>query len=418
MKKLILLFIVLFTATQSFGQKNFQKGYIIQLNGDTIRGAIDYANWEKNPKKINFKNSNGTVTEFSPIDIKEFKVLDERYLGAIVEAVNPFNLTEYQASPQLKMDTAFLQTMIDGPKQLFYYQSPFGQEHFYIRQDSKFVLLVFKKYIKMQNGFPTEFENNKYVGQLTYYLDNCPSLKSKLNNLDYVKTRLEALFNTYYENCTSSQIKFQKKTEKIKTQIGVLGGLALTSLVFKTDNQASASFNYIDKADFKQSVGITGGVFVEFILPRSKQKWSINNEITYSSYNASGFYNDYMNSHQYTKIYSTLNYAYLKLGNMLRYKFLLNKGCVFINFGITNGAAISEKNSQHQETTFFTTYTTSDGNALGRTRRYEVGFLGGIGTKFNKLSFETRYESGNGMSDYTNLAATTNKLYFLIGYNF
>lgn len=29
-----------------FCQTNFQPGYIVQLNGDTLKGWIDYRNWE------------------------------------------------------------------------------------------------------------------------------------------------------------------------------------------------------------------------------------------------------------------------------------------------------------------------------------------------------------------------------------
>jgi len=50
---------VLLLPLSSFAQSNFKPGYVITLKGDTLRGFIDYKEWDKNPVKISFKNNSG-----------------------------------------------------------------------------------------------------------------------------------------------------------------------------------------------------------------------------------------------------------------------------------------------------------------------------------------------------------------------
>ncbi len=50
------------------GQQNFLPGYIVSNNEDTIKGWIDYKDWEKNPDAIKFKQDNGQTFHYNPGD--------------------------------------------------------------------------------------------------------------------------------------------------------------------------------------------------------------------------------------------------------------------------------------------------------------------------------------------------------------
>ncbi|NJK97917.1 MAG: hypothetical protein HC905_26095 [Bacteroidales bacterium] len=54
--KFIVLFIGLILFNLAYSQENYIPGYVIE-NGDTLKGFIDYRNWEKNPNQIAFKTS-------------------------------------------------------------------------------------------------------------------------------------------------------------------------------------------------------------------------------------------------------------------------------------------------------------------------------------------------------------------------
>lgn len=90
-KKLLLLITGIIISVLSFSQQNYLPGYIIQNNGDTVTGFIDYRNWSLNPDLIEFrKTSNSAATKYKPGDIKEFTTT---YSGTSVYEGTPLTQT-------------------------------------------------------------------------------------------------------------------------------------------------------------------------------------------------------------------------------------------------------------------------------------------------------------------------------------
>lgn len=50
-----LLFYVILLPGLSFAQSNYKPGYVVDLKGDTLRGFINYKEWDNNPKSFGFK---------------------------------------------------------------------------------------------------------------------------------------------------------------------------------------------------------------------------------------------------------------------------------------------------------------------------------------------------------------------------
>ncbi len=415
--RLTFLILVILIFQNSFCQKNYLPGYIIKLNGDTLHGFIDYKNWEKNPNKMLFQERIGDEKIiFTPTDIKSFSVKDEIYVSAIIKSeVSPNHTDKMNFNPELKLisDTTFLQTMIQGTKSLYYYKNRNANENFYIKQNDEFDLLKQKKYlVKDINGRNLLTENRKYIGQLRIYLNDCPSIQSKLMRTKYNKQSLEQLFGFYYD-CTKTGIKFQKKTEKLLVETGVLAGLSISSLKFNGNY-----YPFLVRIDFAKSYNFTTGLFLDVILPRNQRKLSIYNEFIIKSYKVEGRYDDFTSNNYYTINYIKIGYTYLKINTMFRYKQPVGKMFLYLNAGMSNGFAISETNNRKKESKFYSSHSTSDIKALPKTRKYEQGLIFGLGSTFKKYSFEIRYETGNGISDYTDLGSKTKSYYFLFGYRF
>ena len=419
-KKIGLAILAIFIIQTSFGQENYIPGYVISA-GDTLRGYIDYRNWEGNPEKISFKEKpSDNAIVYTPSDIKGFGVSGEFYESAVVETdISPKNINnvtdDAYFNPDLKTETvtAFLQTLIRGKKSLFYYMNKMGKDQFYIWQDSGYKLLIYKKYLKRQEEAASGTavaENRKYTGQLLFYLQDCPSIQLKLKNIEYSKKSMKDLFDYYYD-CTQSKFDFQKKTEKTVLEFGILSGLSLTSVKFN-------AIDFLKFADLNLSSNLLAGIFFEVIPPRNRGKWSLNNELTYSSYKTTGRYNDFESENKYTIYNSTIGFSYLKMNNMIRYKYLIGDYSIYANAGISNGYAISETNYLKKEYKIFWNESTSEGKALNETRKYEQGYLLGLGTKFRNYGFEFRYEKGNGMSVSRQIKATTTKYNFILSYKF
>jgi hypothetical protein len=304
--------------------------------------------------------------------------------------------------------------MIQGSKCLYYYKNKLRETQLYIKKDSSFELLIYKKYLKEQDGKTVIAENRRFLGQLAVYLQDCPTFQSKLKGAKYSKESLERLFSYYY-NCTKSEPEFQRKTPKAFTEVGILAGLSLTSLDFSGKGD---SFPYILNANYHHSVNFSAGLFLDLILPRNQGKWSVCNEIAINSYELTGRYNEYVNENQYTNTYTKIGYSYFKINNMLRFKYPVGGMFIYFNAGISNGFVISETNYMKEESKFYTQDIIAEGKALDETGKHELGYVLGLGAKYKKYLFEIRNEKGNGMSEYLDLTSRTNRYYFLLGYRF
>jgi len=410
----ILIFLVFGIALSqnSFSQNKYPAGYIITSDGDSVHGYINYKTWNKNPQRIEFaKEREGDVSSFKPEDIREFGVMDEIYISAHVELeISPIKTNDLKFDPktQTRKERVFLQTMISGPKSLYHLKDLDGRDHFYIRNDSTIRLLIFKKYLARKDGNQRIIrQNTQYLGQLNVYLSDCPSIIAILKKTEYKKTSLEKLFLGYYQ-CTQSEFVFFKKTERVRFESGVVLGASYTSLRFKSSAQSTLQIT-----DYSKSLDFSGGLFVDIVWPRTRNRWSFYSELLYTSYQVSGdFEND-------THSGSTeIGLSYLKINNLLRYRFPAGKLLLFVNAGISNGFVLSQHNYRIQSYKLDPNGTPKEGKALADIQTHEKSLVAGVGAKLNRFSLELRYERGDGMSPYPNISSITDRIYFLFGYKF
>ncbi len=416
MRKSLFITIAVFFTQTGYSQKTFKAGYIIKSNGDTIQGFIDYRKWNKNPDKINFKDSaEGAISTFTPLEIKEFGVEGDIYTSAIVDSeYSSKKIDQLEDTPGLNIrkDTVFLQTLISGDKSLYYYKNSVSNDNFYIKWDDGYELLKYKVFARTHNDQLVKQENRTFAAQLVNYLDGCPALSPKTRDLRYDKKSLTKLFNFYY-SCSNADLFFKKKKEKLSLDFGLLAGVSMSTLNF-----SSSSFYYLINAGYDMSTNFSGGIFLDFVMPGNQGKWSLNTELLYTSYDFTGQYKEITNDEVYTITNTEIGYSYLKLNILLRFKYPAGKAFIYINGGLANGFALSETNYKERITHVYGQISITEGKALEDARNYEQGFILGLGTKFNRFSIEARYEGSNGMSEYPGLKSAIKRYYFLFGFKF
>lgn len=418
LKKTILLILGIHLFQISHSQVNYQPGVVVKNDGDTLRGYIDYRNWATNPDEINFKtNMADPPLSFKPNDLLEFRVMDEIYVSGIVQTeISQVKTDKLDHDPQfkIKVDTTFLQTLMKGDKSLYYYKNVNQKENFYIKKGMDFELLRYKRYLKIQNGKLVVGEDKRYLGQLTLYLKDCSTITKKLKNTAYKRNNLMDLFNSYF-TCLPSDPTFKKGKEKICMEAGALTGITLTELSFNT---SSREFYYLLNAQYDVSANFTSGVYFDFVMPRNQNKWSINNEVLFTSYSVNGMYEYVENSNKSTTTSTEIGYSYLKMNNLLRYRCPIKNMILFVNAGFSNGLAIHEKNYQKRELKLYDTKILIEEKAIYNTRRHEQGYVIGTGVKYKAFSLEMRYEKGNGISENINLGSSTKRYFLMLGYQF
>jgi len=403
-----------------YGQKNFDRGYVINLQGDTLNGYINYKDWTAAPKQIVFRESlSGADIVYTALSIRSFLVDEKFYAGAIVQADRtPVRISELSYSPEYNFvaDTVFLEGLMVGEKSLFYYRDKDGLDHFYIQKDGDYILLLFKKYLKdspAQNINRAVVTDNAYISQLINYLDQCPDFHARITKTNYTLNSMADLFKGYYD-CRSLDAVHKIQKEKIKVKFGLLAGVSNTKLSFSSD--VNSSFDYLVKANYPSSYSFTGGISLDLILPRNKGKWSINNDLLYSSYTVSGNWEEYRSPESYTKSETSFAFSYIKLMSMLRYRFNIDKVPLYVNAGMSNGLGNEKKNYRRTENKVYSDPTISESKALTSVRTYEQGLVLGLGTAIDKFSGELRYETGNGISRLIALKSSVNRFSLLLGY--
>jgi hypothetical protein len=396
--------------TLLFAQSNLKPGLLVTKANDTIHGFIDYRNWANNPEKVEFYRSMGDkATVYFPKDIQCFSVSGETYLSAVVTIDNsPFKTENLKEESDFNYitDTVFLLNLINGEKSLYYYKDIKDKEHFFIMNNSAIELLLYKCYLKRDIvGNLSIFQNKKYVGQLSIYLKDCSTIQGRMANLKYNRMNLVKLF-LYYYSCSKKKMVSQNKAFSKPYEFGVLAGLSLTKLKFFT------GMDYFLKAQYPLSKNVSAGLFYNIVFPRNFGQMSINNELLYYSYKTQSFYNK--------AVTTGIGLHYLMLNMLVRFKYPLYKAGIFLKSGLSIGYGFNETNYQRFEATAL--QRASEAKALSKIDKVNFGVNLGIGIKFQKYTFESRYMYGfnndNILLSMDNNRSKTNTVFLLLGYQF
>ena len=187
-------FILIYEVTLAQAIKPYDKnGYVVELNGDTIPGYLEYSVWEKCPKKISFKKgANDVSTKYFPSNILGFEVAGRKYISRTVQVeISSRDIGVLGGSKDFIFEPreVFLEALVTGEKSLFHYVNLNKNDYFYIEENGQLRLLKYKKYL---NDNMVK-ENAEYVNQLKDYLD-----LASTEQMPYEKDRLMLLFKSYY----------------------------------------------------------------------------------------------------------------------------------------------------------------------------------------------------------------------------
>lgn len=413
-----LLFLLCYTQL-SYAQKSYYPGSIIKVDGQTIEGFIEVRNWNNTPSEVRFKKKLSEERQVYPASqVQSFQVNDYVFEGAEVEIeTSPSGLGDLDMNDTLHIDVrqTFLQKVLGGNISLFYHRNKMGKENFYLKKGERFVLLRSKKYASNnKEGKKTIRENRTYLGQLSEYFSDCPSIQASLAQVIYTKQSLTQLIESYH-SCTGSVITYQKKKEKIPIQIGVLGGMTNSNISFESDNNENP---YLTREDFSNSVDFAGGIFIDIILPFDKKRWSIYNEVLITQLSTATLNQNRPLGDSYTNRGVELAFTQLRVNTFFRYTYSLGKFSLFINPGVAHAFTLNHTNSLIVEVKRNSVVEYSETTAIPQLRPQELGTIIGIGVKFADFSLEGRYEKGSALSFSQRFSSTRERTYILLGYKF
>jgi len=168
-----IFFILFLLPIFSNAQSNDQPGYIVTLSGDTIRGLIDYKEWDKNPESISFKTSSGSSTNqiFTTKSAVAFAItgLDyyQRFILPISQDQVDINKVTVLPDTSYLVDTVFLHILTKGAHlALFSYTDNIKQRFFITESDLRPTELIYHAYK------PGEGSSIQYVTRFRVQLEN------------------------------------------------------------------------------------------------------------------------------------------------------------------------------------------------------------------------------------------------------
>jgi hypothetical protein len=168
-------------------QKNFQKGYIVSLAGDTTMGFIDYKEWDSSPESILFTSSpfSDSTNRYNVNHLHSFEILNkEAYRRFIVKlSLDPVKLEEINVKDtSSRIDTVFLKVIQTGRVLSLFSYSDRIKTRFFILQNGEEppVELGFKEYYQ-DDDLTKLITEDLYKGQLRNILYSNNSFTDKLS---------------------------------------------------------------------------------------------------------------------------------------------------------------------------------------------------------------------------------------------
>ena len=376
MKRLLTLNFFLLLCFTGFAQIEFEPGYFITDDNETITCLIKNTDWKDNPREFEYKRSEGSEVQTGAIEtVREFGVGSHlryrRFTVDIDRSSDKVNSMSRNRLPEFSEETLFLEVLLEGRASLYFYEDANLRRFFYQTDKSSLQQLVYKRYRAEELGIAT---NNRYILQLTQSFQ-CGEVPNDLDRLTYTKKALEKIFISYNECVGSDYTDYLAKKPAARLfRLTVRPGINNSSLAI------NSTVNDSRDIDFGNHYSFRIGVEAEFVLPFNKNKWSLIAEPTYQQFAAATSipYSTFSGSRTVTADYTSWQ---LPLG-VRHYFFLNHSSKLFVNALFMMDFPRSSSTIKYQNTNPLEIWQSN-------------AFLVGAGYNYsNRVSLEARYATG------------------------
>ena len=172
----LLFFIAFSLPFFASAQSNYKPGYAVTLKGDTLKGFIDYKEWDENPSSVDFKTnlSDKTPQKLTADDVRIFSINGyesyQKYTGSIgIDYIDPRHIN-YGKDTTFRLETVFLKKLAGGKNVILLSYTDDIRSHYYIEEatQSNPKELTYHIYNEndAQTGAVKTVVDNDYITQL------------------------------------------------------------------------------------------------------------------------------------------------------------------------------------------------------------------------------------------------------------
>jgi hypothetical protein len=407
MQKSVYLFLFFFFITlKSFTQQNFTKSKIINSQGDTLTGFIDYKEWIKSPKQISFKKNLSEVSvTYSTEELKGFIIdfngeiyrnltLNYEKLSRSSSKPKFESLSKYANRSKIMVEKNILvRQLSNGKVNLYQFIDDNLENHLLIESNDIIEPLIYH-IIEVKNEIVSL---KQYQIQLnTLLINSCKKLN--FEKVEYLPNDIKKLIDTYNQCFEKAIITSTIKEVKGKWEYGITAGIGYASFkhIFPT------TYSFVTLIGNKNTAPV-GGIFFNYSFGRGRGKYAILNELN--------TYTIESNTFETNRNYHYL-IQYVAIQTLFRYKFYVKNPSIYLILGFSNG--FSNKNNSA------VTYIDGSNEKFQQNyfRKDEQSYILGVGIAIKKLMVESRYIIGNGFSSSPNTNTQNRRIELILKLNF
>ncbi|MEN0052906.1 MAG: hypothetical protein AAGC65_04520 [Mucilaginibacter sp.] len=307
MKYLFYLVILLSQAPLfSHAQSNYKPGYVVNSKNDTLKGFIDYREWNKNPKEVNFKqNLAASPQKFTPVNANAFAITDAEYYEKFIVKISTSEIQPDKLSlapdTAYVTDTVFLKNLVNGKTISLYEFTNSQKSSFYILDKLTRQINYLKQYLFYADDQQSVSNLNIYNNQLTRlayeYQPGNKKLLSHTRVASYSESSLKAVaIELNGGNATQQAVH---SSSGIRFFAGA--GIRYSKLQFNSPTGAGPFSNGMH--DSYTSPVLTAGV--DFLANKYTEKIAFRFEFQAAA-------GSYQFSENYTNVYDTQNSLAIK----------------------------------------------------------------------------------------------------------
>ena len=373
------------------GQKNFLDGYIVKNNKDSLRGQIDFKDWEISPAEIVFQ-SGGKTSTLSVNELLAFGVSGDRYETHTVH-IDPYSTTPARLTTQGEVGspydtTAFLQVLVTGKVTLWEFRTKLQANYFFVdgKDGKPYQLRLITTIFEQENGQNSFRQEELYKNQLTYLLKDCPVVSRRIARTPYDAVALRKLIFAY-DYCGKDTVEKNLSSGKEGVRLFAFAGYANSSAKFSGGTDATTQENW------PASSSPVAGVGIYLPLPRNRQQFSFLLDLSWQH-----FHSESSVEHLSTTASNVgyIDYKSINLDILFRYSYPAKKVRPFLEGGLANGflAGVKDYETYHDD---FGNNTYSYPLLYTSARTYVPAWVAGAGVSAGRWNIEGRVQGSQGI---------------------
>jgi hypothetical protein len=403
MKTLTILLLLTTIAFASFGQLEFEKGYLITSDSQRKDCLIKNEEWKNNPTEFTYKlNESATPVTGDLKSVSEFGITNTcKYVNANVKIdlqTKPAVGTKNDVIPVWSQERLFLKVLLEGKAKFYSYDAGKLKRYFYSLNDTAIIQLTYlEAYVNS-----SLIKNTSYQQQLWGNVKAPKATMTSIKAIGYNEKDLTAYFRNYNSSFGGSTTELTQTKRKSYFNLKATPGLNSSSVEMNT---VVSDKNEQDKISFDNQFSFRMGLEAELILPFNKYHWGILFEPTYQSYSGEVTGTDGP---------STIDYKAIEFPIGLRYYLPISENTrVFLNGFVIPGFVIDMNSGINYPFTYANTT-----KQLSQNIESASSASMGAGVEYKRFSLETRYYTTRNLYNHSSEYADYSRFSVVLGYKF